>query len=286
MCNKKAFTLVELLVVIAIIAVLLAILLPSLRTVKAMAQRLQCQTRLKAIGTAIAPYADTYNGLMPRMTGQGGTFMRGHWNVKTMDTTTGYQEWQALGCFYAAEYVQDGRLFYCPATEGWLEEYKSYCDPGPWGTLPQKRNQGAENEWVRINKGYTYWPLKRKNSTQAEYDAVRTQPGGAEGFATSNRYEVGLPLAPVKYSDLGMGRAIAYDHTLHMVKGSGWNLNVAFGDSHVALAKTPKDAATDRYIYPYQGDDGIPAEEKTPSGGVSAKWTMVGNTRYTWLLQM
>jgi prepilin-type N-terminal cleavage/methylation domain-containing protein/prepilin-type processing-associated H-X9-DG protein len=62
--NKKAFTLVELLVVISIIAVLLAVLVPSLNKAREMAKTIVCQTNLKGLGTAWDAYAVANNGLI------------------------------------------------------------------------------------------------------------------------------------------------------------------------------------------------------------------------------
>lgn len=52
----KAFTLIEVLVVVAIIALLISILLPSLRQAREVARMTVCQTHLKEIGTAMAMY--------------------------------------------------------------------------------------------------------------------------------------------------------------------------------------------------------------------------------------
>lgn len=56
------FTLVEMLVVIAIIAILAALLMPSLRNAISMAHKAACLNNLRQTGVGIATYADNYNG--------------------------------------------------------------------------------------------------------------------------------------------------------------------------------------------------------------------------------
>ncbi len=56
--KRGGFTLIELLVVIAIIALLLAILLPSLNKVKEKARELVCKTHLRGIGLGLIIYID------------------------------------------------------------------------------------------------------------------------------------------------------------------------------------------------------------------------------------
>ena len=59
--NFKAFTLIELLVVIAIIALLIAILLPSLSRARELSKRLVCAANIKGIGTSAKIYANDNN---------------------------------------------------------------------------------------------------------------------------------------------------------------------------------------------------------------------------------
>ncbi len=62
MKNRSGFTLIELLVVIAIIALLLAILVPSLNMVKEKARELVCKTHLKGIGLGMLIYIEENDG--------------------------------------------------------------------------------------------------------------------------------------------------------------------------------------------------------------------------------
>jgi prepilin-type N-terminal cleavage/methylation domain-containing protein len=62
---RGAFTLIELLVVVSIVALLLTILLPSLRTARGQARRVVCGSQLRSIGTAIWNYWTVENGRVP-----------------------------------------------------------------------------------------------------------------------------------------------------------------------------------------------------------------------------
>jgi prepilin-type N-terminal cleavage/methylation domain-containing protein len=296
--KSRAFTLVELLVVIAIIAVLLAVLLPSLQTAKSLAQRVQCQSRLKAIGGAIAPYAETFDGKVPMMTGapntsSAGTFMRGHWNVAEYKNSV--LKWYALGCLYNANFVTDGRLFYCPAAPGWREEFFSYnSSAGPWGTnvLQQPANAGknpdTDNIWICVKRGYVYWPLARSRLTQQEFNRIKALPGVVN---FDIRYQVGYPGPAMKYADLDPARAISWDASAHQVKASGYNYNIAFGDSHVVMQRVPRDTVTGQYLYWYQqGPEGdgckiLPEDECDASGNPNGNWKQVKMYEFTIYLQ-
>jgi prepilin-type N-terminal cleavage/methylation domain-containing protein len=63
--NRGGFTLVELLVVVSIIALLISILLPSLRSARTQAKKVVCATRLKQVSNALWSYWTEANGRVP-----------------------------------------------------------------------------------------------------------------------------------------------------------------------------------------------------------------------------
>ena len=112
-CSRRAFTLVELLVVIGIIAVLIALLLPTLRGARAQAQAVACQSNLRQIYTAVQMYAGDNRGwfpgpilTFPRSSGSG--FRTPTWNHFLFP----YKTWTD----YAApsrEYLSSSKVFFC-----------------------------------------------------------------------------------------------------------------------------------------------------------------------------
>lgn len=63
--QRLGFTLIELLVVVAIIAVLMAILLPSLSHAREQSKRTACASNLRQIGISVTMYSNEWNTYLP-----------------------------------------------------------------------------------------------------------------------------------------------------------------------------------------------------------------------------
>lgn len=63
--HRTAFTLIELLVVVAIIAILLAVVLPSLKRVKEAGKRITCMSNLRGLSQIMLLYTGDFDGKVP-----------------------------------------------------------------------------------------------------------------------------------------------------------------------------------------------------------------------------
>lgn len=125
--NKSAFTLIELLVVIAIIALLLAILMPSLSKVKKIAQGLVCRTQMKDIGLMMQFYMNDHDNRMVdnRYEDENGKYI-GRWSTVLGD----YYKRRKSEAGTHSRYNTD--IFNCPIE--WKKKVKAVKAGIPKGT--------------------------------------------------------------------------------------------------------------------------------------------------------
>ncbi len=106
---RRAFTLVELLVVISVIALLISILLPSLKSARAQAKTVACSSHLSQIGKAAMGYSMSHDGWLCGSPGTSGSVLYGVANaadpLAEELATDAVQIWDYAGPL-AARYMQ------------------------------------------------------------------------------------------------------------------------------------------------------------------------------------
>ncbi len=167
MKKRRAFTLIELLVVIAIIALLLSVVLPSLKRAKDYAKQVVCAARLRQVGLAMTNYSQSYESLPDSLDRDGhAEFGHGYALYRGDKSEYSYSNGKLIPLrwakLYEAGFMDTPEAFYCPGNRMEGYKYESYENPAPWGTLPQDYNTAdslgiAHNQWVRM--GYTYFPI-------------------------------------------------------------------------------------------------------------------------------
>jgi prepilin-type N-terminal cleavage/methylation domain-containing protein len=123
--KRRGFTLIELLVVVAAIAILLAILLPSLRRARELARRAACQGNLRQLQVAWETYAAEHDSLLVngQMFGPSDSDGRGTpWLVATLSRTMPRTPKEARAMVRTgalAFYVGNPRVYLCPSRLRW-----------------------------------------------------------------------------------------------------------------------------------------------------------------------
>lgn len=253
---------------------------------------LMCTVNMQKVGQAMAAYWGLYDGKMPNMwmNGNGSTWVAGNC-IHSHDLFSQYngygvqppQIWVQFGCIYNVGLVPDGRTFYCPATEGSTDEYKSYGSYSPWGVLPQPINPvpPSQNQYVRLKTGFAYWPqasaMVTGTSTLYGLDGVPLTGNGWD------RYRAGLPAPALKASDVDVTRPMAVDNGSQPDGFGGYKVNTLYADGHANYQPVPK--YNGKWICPYGGrrPTGVVADEWYSDGTSLDNGTMMSN--YMYLLQ-
>lgn len=230
--RRECFTLIELLVVIAIIAVLAAILLPTLQKAKERSRQTKCVSNLRQLALGEMMYRDDNNGWFCTLTPNQNTpfdfqsrLQRYLGNPNTSLLTI------------PADAMRSGKngIWFCPSSSGW----GSYLDNNPpWGTY----------SWYTYVSNFWSDYSMNNHLAGAYYDGstLFTEPKSSSVSGQIGRpYGIPamfIPAGPAEkrllFVESHNYRIDAYYYTISAARHEG-RLNVSFVDGHVeTLTKT------------------------------------------------
>ena len=157
---KKSFTLIELLVVIAIIAILAALLLPSLAMARERAHHMRCMNNLKQIGLGSFQYLNDFNDCWPIQKIGSGDLRINNWYTWDM-LIASYLGYNDPNWTNNATYNFDPALFICPSNRS--AGTRSY-------TFNGRINTGAQFNQPYGLSGWMNTKIKKPSITIAVFE--------------------------------------------------------------------------------------------------------------------
>lgn len=153
------FTLIELLVVIAIIAILIALLLPSLKTAKDISWATACQSNMKQLGVGLNMYAGNSNMYYPP---KAGLFQSYTWKGITETVPSGNTMWIPwYSSIYLGEYIGNTNI----SCTNFDEPYQVPSNDVPYCPLFKRDYRGTAKLSIGIGYNNCAWPNPDFNPT-------------------------------------------------------------------------------------------------------------------------
>ncbi len=155
--TSKAFTLIELLVVVAIIAILAAMLLPSLGLARNRVKAASCMSNLRQIGVGIHGYAADFNGYFP--TGWSDTATPNYGLLQSYKFKAYTSYYGAGQNLFRGDYIKNAKAFQCPLIPAY-GSYGSFSNVAAWGNFYDMSYAASginiSNKW--LSASYTFVP--------------------------------------------------------------------------------------------------------------------------------
>ena len=275
--HKTAFTLIELLVVISIIALLIALLLPTLAQARASANNVVCAANQKQMALGIMHYTEDHDGSLPP--GDDGGSPRYLW-PETLIAWTG-----------------DPEIYDCKAHLGGFPGHNSYVANGYWWGFAAMWISGVSPTRVRQIKSPARWAMITENTE--DWSVAQQNPGRTTVFGPQVLPASGPGQSRFFWADYQL--KLNYQSTFnpgtrgaggrHFRSGSGkvpgfggakfdpWGFdNISFADGHVTsygmMDIVQQNSSLVWFEYPF-----VPAaaqnNSQTPSGPQpGAEWYM------------
>jgi prepilin-type N-terminal cleavage/methylation domain-containing protein/prepilin-type processing-associated H-X9-DG protein len=252
--RRSGFTLIELLVVVSIIALLIAILLPSLARAKNNAKKTACASNLHQIGIALNTYAAEYDNNVPPETGRGvesygwGTNSTAHLYLRrdannytfpngAPDTAGGH--WREL-IMQDNGIVKDPRVFYCPGQSNSTWQY----------TKPASSTTNPYDYLNPINQhsGYEY-----QLHTGGNPDASNTFQSGAKNVGGQFEGAVYTKMSQFP-KDIWVMSDKIYD-VISIPHANNAGSNGLYSDGHVEFGQNSKVKTLAQFPNPYSASN-------------------------------
>lgn len=143
--RSRAFTIADVLVSLAVVAILIALMMPAMGTVREAARKLVCSSNLRQIGIGIVLYADSHRDRLPPSIMSGTAQINlphdpysasshsvqpnpGNSIAMRFDVSEDHPGWwDSLGILYESGVLETPELYYCPSHRG-PHNYLRYAD--------------------------------------------------------------------------------------------------------------------------------------------------------------